>query len=83
MATYSIQPTESEEHRKFVEMMFDGLYDVLRHEDYATMEKVQQGLDSGAVGRITFGRSEPALQMVHAAYDEVLERADAAPRRAG
>ncbi len=78
IATYSIQPIESDEHRQFAEAMFDGLFDLLKSEDYATVANVQRALEAGALGEMILGRNEPALQRVHAAYDRVLAEAGVA-----
>lgn len=71
-ATYSHHPLETDEQRDFARLMFDGLYAVIRNEDFATMERVQRTLDAGGLERLVFGRNEPALHDVHRAYDELI-----------
>ncbi len=72
LATYSIQPMQTDEHRNFAQMMFEGMLSLLRNEDYVTVEKMQRNSNAGVVDRIVLGRNEPALQMIHAAYDRCI-----------
>jgi len=72
LATYSATPVETNEHRAFTQAMFEGMLSLLTTEDYATVAKVQSALGVGGPERFVLGRSEPALQMVHAAYDRVI-----------
>jgi phenylpropionate dioxygenase-like ring-hydroxylating dioxygenase large terminal subunit len=72
LATYSATPVETDEHRAFTRAMFEGMLALLTTEDYATVAKVQSALGVGGPERFVLGRSEPALQMVHAAYDRVI-----------
>jgi phenylpropionate dioxygenase-like ring-hydroxylating dioxygenase large terminal subunit len=72
LATYSTTPIETDEHRQFTQTMFDGMLSLLTDEDYATVAKVQRALSAGGPSHFVLGRSEPALQMVHAAYDRVI-----------
>jgi phenylpropionate dioxygenase-like ring-hydroxylating dioxygenase large terminal subunit len=72
LATYSVEPVETEEHRQFTQAMFEGMLALLTSEDYRTVEQVQRTLETGGPEHFLLGRNEPALQMVHAAYDRVI-----------
>jgi len=72
LSTYSATPVETDEHRDFTRAMFDGMKAVVLDEDYAMAAKIQLGIEAGTRETFVLGRNEPALQMVHAAYDRVV-----------
>ena len=37
----------------------------MHDEDYVTVAGVQQGMESGAIDEVTFGRNEPGNQRLH------------------
>ncbi len=56
---------ESEEERKQVDQEVELLHVTVRDEDYTTVAGVQQGLSSGAIPEVLFGRNEVGNQRVH------------------
>ncbi len=61
---YPTAPKDEEELRTLDEMS-DFFFQVVLDEDYALGLKVQNGLESGATDRLTFGRNEPGNQYFH------------------
>jgi carnitine monooxygenase subunit len=52
--------------------VFDYAHAMVRDEDYALVAGLQNNLESGARGRLLFGRNEPGLQHRHQSWDEAL-----------
>lgn len=61
---YPKKPETEEELKKLYEMS-DFFYDVVLKEDYELGLTVQNGLESGAMKSLTFGRNEPGNQYFH------------------
>ncbi len=68
---------DSDQARAEAEAHFDFIWQVVETEDYAAGAAVQRSLNSGLVKRTTFGRNEPALINMHAAFDKALAPAEA------
>ncbi len=56
---------ETPEEEQMLKMQTDMLYAVVRDEDYATVDTVQEGLQSGAIPDVLFGKSELGNQRLH------------------
>ncbi|MGE0775831.1 MAG: SRPBCC family protein, partial [Sphingomonadaceae bacterium] len=63
---------KSEEALKTFDEMCDFFYNVVEEEDYFLGLKVQNGLESGAMTHLTFGRNEPGNQYFHKWVDYYL-----------
>lgn len=70
---------EGEEALKAFDEMCDFFYNVVLEEDYALGLQVQNGLESGAMECITFGRNEPANQFFHQWLDRFMSGSDSGP----
>lgn len=68
---YPKKPETDEEMKKLDEMS-DFFYQVVLDEDYLLGLKVQNGLESGAMDVLTFGRNEPGNQYFHKWVDYYL-----------
>jgi phenylpropionate dioxygenase-like ring-hydroxylating dioxygenase large terminal subunit len=75
---YPTAPKDEEESRKLDEMS-DFFFQVVLDEDYALGLKVQNGLESGATDRLTFGRNEPGNQFFHKWVDHYLSGCEGPP----
>lgn len=64
-------PRDAEDEAAIVTMM-DWLADVVDREDYGVGLKVQKGLQSGAIQKITFGKNERGNQYFHKYIDYYL-----------
>ena len=60
---------DTEEEMKRLDEMCDFFYNVVEEEDYFLGLKVQNGLESGAMDHVTFGRNEPGNQFFHKLVD--------------
>ncbi|MEN3953503.1 aromatic ring-hydroxylating dioxygenase subunit alpha [Iodidimonas sp. SYSU 1G8] len=56
---------ETEEEKAMFGMRTKMLYEVVRDEDYKTVDGVQEGLASGAIPDVIFGRNEIGNQRLH------------------
>ncbi|WP_221796650.1 aromatic ring-hydroxylating oxygenase subunit alpha [Aquisediminimonas sediminicola] len=73
------QKPESEEEMKRLDEMCDFFFDVVEEEDYALGLKVQNGLESGAMTSLVFGRNEPGNQYFHKWIDYYLDETGKTP----
>ena len=56
---------ENEEEKQRADMEVELFYRAVRDEDYLTVAGVQQGMESGAIDEVTFGRNEVGNQWLH------------------
>jgi phenylpropionate dioxygenase-like ring-hydroxylating dioxygenase large terminal subunit len=56
---------ETEEEKQRADLEVEMFYAAVRDEDYVTVAGVQQGLESGAIDEVTFGRNEVGNQVLH------------------
>lgn len=60
------QLPETDEEKKRADEVVEIFHAAVRDEDYATVESVQQGMASGAIDEVMFGRNEVGNQRLHA-----------------
>ena len=53
------------EERKRADLEVEMFHAAVRDEDYVTVAGVQQGMESGAIDEVLFGRNEPGNQRLH------------------
>jgi len=56
---------ETEEQKRRADLEVELFHAAVRDEDYATVEGVQQGMASGAIDEVVFGRNELGNQRLH------------------
>ncbi|MGE0667955.1 MAG: aromatic ring-hydroxylating dioxygenase subunit alpha [Sphingomonadales bacterium] len=78
----SAKVPETEEEMAMVAMRSKMLHDVVKDEDYKTVDGVQEGLASGAIPDVIFGRNEIGNQRLHrwiAHYSQEIPRPEYEP----
>ncbi len=73
---YSAGPVEEAETRSRLAKAFDGQMKIAGAEDFPLQEKIQRGLDSGALSDIVFGRNEVAALAFQQGLDDALGLGD-------
>ena len=67
------QLPQTEEEVERADLEVETFYSAVRDEDYATVAGVQQGMESGAINEVTFGRNEVGNQRLHRWIDYYAE----------
>lgn len=70
---------ETAEAMQALDEMCDFFFTVVQTEDYHLTSRVQQGVKSGAVKQVTFGRCEPGPQFFHKWVDHLLDETGQIP----
>lgn len=71
---YSAGPIGTDETRSRLAKAFDGQMQIAGTEDFPLQEKIQRGLDSGALEEVVFGRNEVAARAFQEALDASMGR---------
>ena len=72
---YAPEAPTSDKTRAYWRKNLDALIDVTGREDFPLMKKIHDGLASGALDELVYGRNEPALIHLHRAINEALDTA--------
>ena len=65
-------PPANNEQREECEAYFKMIRDVAVTEDYALVDKINRGLNSGISRKVLLGRNEPGVQNMHRQVHDVL-----------